>query len=136
MNVIVCISENGGMLFNSRRQSSDKALILNLSELIGDEALYISDFSESLFEESPVCTIVSSAPLEFAGKEDFVFVENYRLSNYKSKIDKLIIYRWNRVYPFDFGLDISPQAEKMRLLESSEFPGSSHKKITREIWGR
>ena len=134
MNVIVCICDNGGMLFNNRRQSSDKGLLINLSELIVDEALYISDFSERLFEESPICTIASSAPLEFAGEGDFVFIENAHISDYKNKIESLIIYKWNRVYPFSFSLDLSPEKEGMMLEESIDFKGSSHEKITREIW--
>lgn len=134
MTVIVCVCDGGGMLFNNRRLSRDRVLMENLSEFIGDGALYISDFSERLFEKTDLCTIVASDPLDCAEKEDFVFVENLSLAQYKNKIDRLVIYKWNRSYPFDFSLDISPEKEKMTLCESTDFKGSSHEEITREIW--
>ena len=136
MTVIVCISDGGGMLFNNRRQSKDSLLIENVSLLVGDGTLYVSSFSERLFENSSLCTIVASDPLKTADREDFVFVENLLLLEYKEKIDRLVIYKWNRLYPFDFRLDINPQKEGMKLCDVLEFEGSSHKKITREIWER
>ena len=136
MTAIVCICDGGGMLFNNRRLSRDRLLMENLSAFIGDGALYISDFSERLFEKSDLCTIVASEPLDCAKKEDFVFVENQSLAQHKDKIERLVIYKWNRSYPFDFSLDISPEKEKMTLTESGDFKGSSHEKITREIWER
>ena len=136
MTVIVCICDGGGMLFNNRRLSRDRLLMENLSAFIGDGALYISDFSEHLFEKTDLCTIVASDPLDRAKKEDFVFVENLSLAKYKNKIDRLVIYKWNRSYPFDFSLDISPEKEKMTLTEGTDFKGSSHEEITREIWKR
>ena len=80
MTAIVCICDGGGMLFNNRRLSRDRLLMENLSAFIGDGALYISDFSERLFEKSDLCTIVASEPLDCAKKEDFVFVENQSLA--------------------------------------------------------
>ena len=134
MNVIVCISENNGMLFNNRRQSRDKLLIENLESFIKDATLFISDFSSSLFENSEISLIAVSNPLECAKEGDFAFVEDMHIKEYLDKIENLILYKWNRDYPADFCLDISPKELGLKLKDSCDFQGNSHKKITREIW--
>ena len=75
MNVIVCLDDKNGMLFNKRRQSQDK-------------------------------------------------------------INTLIIYKWNRIYPADLHFDINVNDVSWELIDSEEFNGSSHEKITREIYRR
>ena len=134
MTVIVCVSDGGGMTFAKRRLSRDRAVTEDIVKISGDGALFVSEYSESLFSESDVSLIVASNPLASAGCGDFVFVEDRGLSEHKKKIDALVIYRWNRKYPFDLKLDLEPTAEGMILSEMSEFAGNSHEKITREIW--
>ena len=51
-------------------------------------------------------------------------------------ISRLIIYNWNRRYPFDRQLDISPAKMGFKLVSVTEFEGSSHEKITKEIYER
>ena len=48
------------------------------------------------------------------------------------EIKKLIIFKWNRVYPADQYLDIDP--EKMTKVQEEEFVGFSHEKITMEVY--
>lgn len=136
MKVVVCIAENGGILFGGRRVSRDKILIEDFLRLASSGVIFISDFSLKLFEESPASLIVSTNPLEAADDGDFAFVEDKSISEFKDKIEEIIIYKWNRDYPADFFLDIDPKSEKMTLKEVYEFEGKSHKKITRERWER
>ena len=37
MNVIICIDENSGVMFNNRRQSRDEGLVKKLLSHIGDK---------------------------------------------------------------------------------------------------
>ena len=134
MTVIVCTDERGGMLFMKRRVSKDRELTRDVIETVGDGILYISDFSESLFTESDISVMCVSDPLESAGEDDFVFIENTSLAESVDKINRLIIYNWNRKYPFDFSLDINPKEHGFSLVESCEFKGYSHDKITKEIY--
>ena len=134
MTVIVCTDERGGMLFMKRRVSKDRELIEDVLKTVGDGILYISEFSESLFADSDISVMSVPDPLICAGDEDFVFIENIRLSPTLSKINKLVIYNWNRKYPFDFSLDINPTECGFSLLSSCEFKGHSHDKITKEIY--
>lgn len=134
MTVIVCVSDGGGMLFNRRRQSKDLEVTLDITRLTADKTLFISDFSAALFSESDASVIAVSDPLESAGCADAVFVEDRKLLPFADKIDELVIYKWNRKYPFDFMLDINPENAGMALFDVLEFKGKSHEKITREIW--
>ena len=136
MTVIVCISDGGGMTFNKRRQSRDAEIIRDIEGLASDGAFFISDFSESLFSESEISAIAVSEPLACAKGGDIVFIENSGIAEYKEKISRLVIYRWNRKYPADTYLDINPEKEGMSLTASVDFAGKSHEKITREIWER
>jgi hypothetical protein len=132
MTVFVCIDDRGGMLFNKRRQSRDSRVIEDVIRTADDGVLYISDFSEILFEESNASVISVPEPLESAGDGSFVFIENKHLGDYLDRIDRLIIYKWNRKYPSDFSLDVDPVAAGFKKKSTREFKGTSHDKITRE----
>ena len=114
-------------------ESRDAAVIKDVESLVGDGIVFISNFSEKLFEDSSESVISVSDPLESA-KDDFAFVEDMALLPYAEKIDELVIYRWNRRYPFDFKLDIDPEKEGMTLAQTVDIVGNSHAKITRETW--
>ena len=133
MTVMLCIDERGGMLFMNRRLSRDRILMKDIEKEVGEGILYISEFSEDLFPDSSISVMSVPEPLLSAGKEDFVFIENEVLVNCIDIIDRLIIYNWNRSYPYDFELDINPRAF-FTLKESYDFKGSSHDKITKEIF--
>jgi len=136
LKLIACVSDGGGILFAGRRVSRDAAVIGDVVSVVGDGVLFTSDYSAALFEGSALSSVVVSNPLESAERDDFVFLESRGAIEYKDKIDTLIIYRWNRKYPFDVRLDIDPRAEGMTLSETVEFSGKSHEKITRERWIR
>ena len=48
------------------------------------------------------------------------------------RLEKLIVFRWNRKYPADFWLDAD--LRDWKLIEAEEFPGNSHEKITQETY--
>ena len=136
MKIVVCVSDGGGLTFNNRRQSKDVKMIENLSNLTEDSIVYTNDFSAPLFEDSTLSVLSVSNPLDSAGKEDYVFAENFALNEKKEEISRLVIYKWNRKYPYDRRLDVSPEEMGMSLVETIDFEGKSHEKITREIWER
>ena len=134
MTVFLCIDDRGGMTFMKRRLSRDKIMIEDLSKEVGEGILYISDFSEGLFSDSELSVMSVSNPLASAGEDDFAFIEDIPISNAIDRIDTLIIYKWNRKYPYDFALDIDPLNCGFSLLSSCDFKGNSHDKITKEIY--
>lgn len=132
MNIIVCIDDDGGLLFNKRRQSKDKAVIEKVHEIVRNNTLWITDFSKALFTEN---VVQDNEMLDKAETDDFCFVENIPLSIYADKITCLYLFRWNRKYPSDFKLDIDYSAF-LRNTKIEEFVGNSHEKITLEVWER
>ncbi|MBQ3427743.1 MAG: ribonuclease Z [Clostridia bacterium] len=127
MNIIVCLDNNNGMLFNKRRQSRDRELILRIKELTEGHRLWMNAYSARLFGDD---VFVADDFIAEAGTGDYCFIENTPIPT--DSIEQIIIYHWNREYPSDtyFDLDISG----MKLISRYEFKGYSHDTITEEIY--
>ncbi|MGN0115132.1 MAG: ribonuclease Z [Acutalibacteraceae bacterium] len=134
MIVMVCIDDNGGMMFNNRRQSRDKVLTQKVINIASSHKLYIDSYSAPLFEGFTADIIVDDDFLNNANDDDFCFVENRNLKPYEQSISKLIVFKWNRRYPSDFDLDIS--LDGFTLISSEDFVGNSHEKITMEVYDK
>ena len=133
MKLIVCVDLDNGMLFNGRRQSRDRNLIENIYEMIDNKTLWITDFSKDLFEEGTY-NLIEIEKIETIKDDDYVFLENIEPEIIENKIDEIILFNFNRKYPADVYFDIS--LEKWNLISEEEFEGSSHEKITKEIYRR
>lgn len=131
MKLIVCLDEKNGMMFNHRRQSRDRLLVADLEKELGASPLYIRPYSLPLFEKSGVDYRVTDLPFPEL-MEGYCFVEDCDPAQFEDQIEEMILYRWNRHYPADlfFSVDLS----RFRLTLSKDFAGSSHEKITKEIW--
>lgn len=132
MIVAVCVDDKGGMLFNSRRVSRDRAQQQDLLALCGEVPLWIGTFSEKLFSWAVGHTQVDDSFLEKAGAGEICFAEDRPLKGLEDRVEKIILYRWNRVYPSDVKFDLDLSA--FCLTEQVEFAGTSHETITREIY--
>ena len=128
LKIIICLDDNNGMLFNNRRQSRDRLLTADIIENLKDEKLNIFEFSNLLFAEYPekicICTELT--------KGEAHFIENVDLKPFEDSIRELTVYRWNRAYPADFTCDVD--FGKFTLVCETEFAGSSHEKITKQIY--
>lgn len=137
MRVIVCLDDRLGMTFGGRRQSRDRVLVADLCrDLSEGERLLASEYSRILFDGMEARLTFCEDFLDIAEKGDTCFVENRALAPYLDRIDCLVIYRWNRHYPSDIRFDIDPSTEGFKLTDTYEFAGSSHEKITKEIYVR
>ena len=58
MNVIICLDQNNGMLFNNRRQSRDRIVRKNILEYINGAKLYMDEYSFKQFSEDKADNIV------------------------------------------------------------------------------
>ena len=137
MKVVVCLDDRLGMTFGGRRQSRDRVLIADLCRDVSKgERLLASEYSSILFDGMEVRPIYCEDFLNIAEKGDVCFVEDRALAPFIDRIDSLVIYRWNRHYPSDMTFDIDPDREGFELVKICEFAGSSHEKITKEIYER
>lgn len=131
MTLILCLDDENGMMFNHRRQSRDRVLIAELLSHVGGGRLFVSPYSAKLFPDDPGNVTVAEDPCAEAGEDDFVFVEDTELPP-RERVSGIVLYRWNRLYPAD--KSFSGDMTEFHLTETTEFVGSSHDKITKEIW--
>lgn len=61
--------------------------------------------------------------------------ESGKASLSASRIEKVILYRWNTVYPADVYFDL-PLDERWKLESETYFDGYSHLDVRREVYVR
>ncbi len=128
VKIIICLDDNNGMLFNNRRQSRDRVVIEDVFNTLGDEKLCVNEFSVKLFTEYQEHIKVVDKPC----RGEFFFAENVDLNSFKDEISQIIVYKWNRVYPYDFSCNLD--FSQFNIVEQIEFQGFSHEKITKIIY--
>lgn len=128
MTLYVCLDDKNGMLFNNRRQSRDRAVLEDIRASV-PEILTIDSFSEKFITAAGIpCALGEPVPgVHF-------FLENRSASDLLPMAERIVVYRWNRVYPSDFRFD--GDLSGFTLESTVEFPGSSHEKVTKEVYVR
>lgn len=134
MKLMVVVDDDNGMMFNHRRQSQDSVLRERILQMSEESVLWISGYTKKQFGDIPPYVRVSDVPLDEASNGEFCFIEDMGVASYGEKIEDFILFHWNRKYPGDMRLDFFPQDHGMELMESENFKGSSHEKITMEVW--
>ena len=127
MTLYICLDDRNGLKFNKRRQSRDAAVLEDIRRQVAGNLL-IEPFSEKLIQEAEIPYILLP---ETAG--DY-FAEDVPSEALLAQTEKIVIYRWNRHYPADVRWNPDFSAMGFSLQETTEFPGRSHEKITREVY--
>lgn len=135
MILCVCLDDRGGMRFNRRRQSRDRAVCERILALVREcgGTLYVCAESRMLFADEAA---VLPEPCDFSllCENDFFFAEDPSVLPPRGAVGRLIVYRWNRTYPFD--RRFPTENFLPTLLEKTDFVGHSHEKITEEVYTR
>ena len=134
MIAIVCLDDENGMIFNGRRQSRDRVVTERIALLAAGKKLWMNGYSVGLFAGMKLEIQIQEDFLAAAGEKELCFVEDQSLKQFEEKLEKVIVFRWNRKYPADFWLDV--ELRQWRLAETLEFPGNSHENITQEVYVR
>lgn len=133
MILIVCLDDKNGMMFNKRRQSKDASVRADIAAEAQNGVLWMNGYSAKQFTDIQGLDIrVDEDFLEKASMGEFCFLEGEGASQAESRIEKLIIYKWNRLYPADVRFDVD--IDGWKLEKTSEFAGNSHEKITKEVY--
>ena len=134
---IVCVDDSWGMAFGGRRQSMDRAVRADILAAAAGRRLWMSGYTRRQFDESGDAELLTAEDfLDRAGPGELCFVEGRPLLPWLERLEGLVLYRWNRRYPADVYLDIRPQPPGWRLVSREEFSGSSHPRITKEVYQR
>ncbi|MBU5335115.1 ribonuclease Z [Intestinibacter bartlettii] len=134
MNLIVCLEDKNGMMFNKRRLSQDVAIREDIYKNMDGKSLIMNAYSFKMFEkDNPEVDIVVREDLPVCDKENLQFIEDKQLGKFESEINKMIVYYWNRRYPSDLKFDIDFEDGNWEVVSEEEFEGNSHEKITKKI---
>ena len=140
MRIIAAIDDGGGLMFNRRRQSQDRMLRERILRLSDGSRLWMNAYTRKQFADADAEAVeriaVDEDFLQKAADGDFCFVENAPVLPVLDRVERVILFRWNRAYPSDLRFDLDLSAPPWTLIETDEFPGSSHEKITEEVYAR
>ena len=129
MILTVCVDDRMGLSLGGRRLSKDSALREKLWKLSCGK-LRMSAYSARQFD----FPVYSGADYLSGAKEgDWCFVENNDYVVFTDSIEKIVLFRWNRRYPADTYFEFPG---KWTLVSAGDFPGTSHEKITMEVYER
>ena len=135
MHVMLCLDYKDGMLFHQRRQSQDRVLRKYMLDLCGVQGLWLNAYSAGQFAEQERAHLrIDERFLLLAGEGDYCFVEDQQIAKFLEKIETVILFRWNRIYPADQCFDRSLLHCGWTLRETEDFSGFSHAKITKEVY--
>lgn len=135
MHLIVCLDDRDGMLFNKRRQSSDRAVCAHIMEQ-QRQPLCVSPYSAKLFSDYTDRLLISQDPLAECPDDGVCFLEDMALEPYLGRMTKLTVYRWNRHYPADRKFPMQTYFANWHCVEKLDFSGNSHEQITWEVYER
>lgn len=137
IKVIVCVDDRGGYLFNHRRVSSDRIVVEDILDSLGDNHLWVSPYTAKLFQgtdHESIC--IDEAYTDHADCNDYCMIEEKVDLDVWTSAEEIVIYKWNRVYPYDTVFPKSEIMNNFHLIKTEEFMGNSHEKITKEVYSR
>ncbi len=134
MILIVCVDDIMGMAFNRRRQSRDSLLCADIATEANGAAIWMDLRSALLFKDIDADIHAEDGFEVKAGVNEHCFLEFSSPAALEHRVEKIILYRWNRRYQSDLRFDID--LSHWQLESSTDFPGSSHENITKEVYIR
>lgn len=134
MILIVCLDDQNGMLFNKRRQSMDKGVRERIIDLCGQRPLWMNSYSAGQFAEILPNFQIAEDFLDRAGIGAYCFIEDGDVTAISDRVEGVVIFRWNRRYPADVKFPVTLFCDRWRLHHTEDFAGSSHERITQEVY--
>lgn len=138
MILIFTLDDNNGTRMVGKRQSKDRTVADKIIEFANGKPIYMSVKSVSFFKD---LTFLDKET-KFIMVDDFnnlpddaiCFAEEVVSDEILNKSEKLVVYRWNRIYPSLSQDRLNLNGYTKTIIE--EFTGYSHDKITVEIYTR
>ena len=133
MKLIFFVDENNGMMFMDKRQSQDSILRKRILEIVAPNKLWMSKYSAGQFG---FCRSrrVSDDYMRKADDVDYCFIEDKDFS--VDGVSEIILCNWNRSYPATRYFDIDLEKNGFSKVITEEIVGSSHDRITIDIYRR
>lgn len=131
MVLCICLDNRNGISFNHRRQSADRLVYERILSLAGEGNLWIRPYSVQKFPSDRVKITDDFSTI--TDEAAWCFAEDDSILPLLERFDRLMVYRWNRDYPYDV---VFPQCclDMYQLSDTCDFPGNSHDNITEELY--
>lgn len=125
MTVIICVDNNGGILFNGKRQSKDRIFRKYLLDIVEkkNSRIAMSPYTYSQFKEDERKEL-TDVKEKFSFDEDYIFLER-AIPILWEKVNNLILCCWNRDYPADEYFNL-PIGVECILQKTEEIVSDSH----------
>lgn len=133
ITVILTVDDKDGVSFDGKRQSRDREIVKDICSSL-DCKIYLTEYSSRLFGDFKDRTEICDNPILKCPDGAAAFLEGHPIGPYIESIGKVILYKWNKVYPADDFFDAREVLEAGSLITSLEFNGFSHEKITKEVY--
>ena len=133
---IVCVDDSWGMAFGGRRQSRDREVSARVLADAAGRPLWCAPSSLTLFGPGAEGHLTAAEDFLNRRARGVLLRGGRPLLPWLERMEGLVLYRWNRRYPADVYLDIRPEPPGWRLVSREEFSGSSHPRITKEVYQR
>lgn len=133
MKLVFCVDKKNGIMFFGKRQSQDRVLREWIITHIADSKLWMSNYSAEQFSDLSGYIVDDNYNAK-ADKNDYCFIEDKGFD--LEKTDEIILCHWNRQYPADKYFDVDLKANGFKKVSCEDVFGSSHDKITIEIYKR
>lgn len=132
MILIAAVDDRMGMSFNHRRVSQDKIVTEKILDITQGKTLWVNSYSSKLFGIEHQQINVDDDFLREAAEGEYCFAETEDPAVAEAWTEQILLFKWNRKYPADvhFSIDLN----NWDLVSSEDFPGTSHDKITMEVY--
>ena len=136
MTLIFCVDDKNGLRFNGRRQSRDAEVSKRIIDIANEGVLKMASASAILFSSFPQNIVADDDCLKNAQSGDYCFCEDLRFLPDIKCVRRIVLFRWNRIYPGDVYLPEHIYKDGFALTAVLDFPGKSHRQITMEVYDR
>lgn len=134
MIIIACVDKQNGMSFYGRRQTKDRVVQGRILQDAYPGKVTMSRHCAAGFPEKCRPHIICrDDPMEVG--DGYCMIETEKASSSASRIEKVILYRWDTVYPADVYFDL-PLDNGWELESETYFDGYSHPDVRREVYVR
>lgn len=135
MIVIACVDKQNGMSFYGRRPTKDRVVQERiLQDAYPGKVIMSRRCAAGFPEKSQPHIICRDSPME-AALDGYCMIETENASSSASRIEKVILYRWDTVYPADVYFNL-PLDTGWELESETYFDGYSHPNVRREVYVR
>lgn len=135
MIIITCVDNRGGMAFNGRRQTFDRFVLASILKDAAPGKLIMSPYSADQFpDKDREHILVMRNPMETAGESQSCFIERCGPASYTDKIERIILYQWDCIYPADVFFDLQLDDGKWKLISETVFDGYSHPAVKKLVY--